>query len=216
SPIHLAEYRVHRAHDGDDVGDLVTGNDVRQDREIREGCAAPLHTVGLGPAVADQVAADLAARPFDSRVALALWNTDLPDRLNPGPRRDRALGKSIENLADDLDRLPELLHAHAVARIAVTSRLHRDLEVEVAVRRVRLGAADVVVDARAADERARDADVFGQLVRDHADTLGADEKEDVVLQHRLVLADALVDDVHHAARLVRPPGREVIARAADL
>src|SRR5262249_36844376 len=206
----------HRAHDGDDVGDFVAGDDVGQDREIREGRAAPLHAVGLGAAIADDVAADLPTRAFDPRVPLALGDADLTDRLHAGPRGDRALGEAIEDLPDDLDRLAEFLHADPVARIAIAGRLDRDFEIEVAVRRIRLGATDVVVDARAPDERPRDADVLGQLARDDTHALGTDEKERVVFEHRLVLADAVVDDVQHAARLVGPAGREVIARAADL
>src|SRR6184192_2466128 len=60
SPIHLAEDGVHGAHDCHDVRDLVPRNDVRQHGEIRERRTPPLHTVGLGAAVADQVATDLA------------------------------------------------------------------------------------------------------------------------------------------------------------
>src|SRR6266508_4149220 len=61
SPVDLAEDGVDRAHDGDDVGDLVTRDDVRQEGQVRERGAAPLHPVGLGRAVCDEVAADLAA-----------------------------------------------------------------------------------------------------------------------------------------------------------
>src|SRR5438094_10514156 len=87
SSIHLAKDGIDRAHDRDDVGDLVAGNDVRQDREVRERRAAPLHAVRLRGAVADHVAAHLAARPFDASVGLALRNPDLRYRLELGPRR---------------------------------------------------------------------------------------------------------------------------------
>src|SRR6266478_2761795 len=68
SPVDLAEDRVDRAHDRHDVGDLVSGHDVRQHREIRERRASPFQSVRLGPAVAHDVAPDLAARAFDARV----------------------------------------------------------------------------------------------------------------------------------------------------
>src|SRR5262245_40310669 len=45
--IHLAKYRVHRAHDRDDVRHLVPGNDMRQHGEIGERCAPPLHSIRL-------------------------------------------------------------------------------------------------------------------------------------------------------------------------
>src|SRR5574341_2536677 len=113
SPIHLTEHRVDRAHDGDDVGDLVAGNDVREHREVRERRATPLQAVGLGPPVADEVAADLAARPLDPRVPLTLGYAHLPHGLHPGSRRDRPRGEAVERLADDPDRLAELDHPHA-------------------------------------------------------------------------------------------------------
>src|SRR4051812_14596265 len=36
SPVHLAEHRIDRAHDRDDVRDAGAGQDVRQDRQIGE------------------------------------------------------------------------------------------------------------------------------------------------------------------------------------
>src|SRR6266511_1059572 len=91
SSVDFAEHGVHRAHDRDDVRNLVAGNDVRQDGKVREGGAPPLHAVWLRAAVAHDVAADLATRPLHARVALAFGHPDLPDRLHPRPRGDRSL-----------------------------------------------------------------------------------------------------------------------------
>src|SRR5439155_15033968 len=102
--------------------------------QVREGRAPPLQPIRLWPAVAHDVAADLAARALDARVALALGHADLRDRLHGGPRGNRALGEPVERLPDDPDRLAELDHAHAVARVAVARGLHRHDEVEIAVR----------------------------------------------------------------------------------
>src|SRR5438067_10837827 len=77
SPVDLAEDGIDGAHDGHDVGHLVTGDDVGQDREVRERGAAPLQAVRLGAAVGDDVAAELPARPFHARVALALGDPHL-------------------------------------------------------------------------------------------------------------------------------------------
>src|SRR5262249_49333544 len=148
--------------------------------------------------------------------ALPLRDAHLPHRLHAGPRGDRALGQPREHLAHDLDGLAELHHAYAVARVAVAGRLHRHPEVEVLVGGVRLAAAQVVGDARATDERAAYAEVQRQLARDHADTLRAQEEERVVFEHRLVLADAPLDEVHRLAAALGPAGRYVVTHAAYL
>ena len=67
--------------------------------EIAERGAAPLEAVGLGAAVGDQVAADLAARAFHPRVAFALGHAHLPHRLHARARGDRPLGQAVERLA---------------------------------------------------------------------------------------------------------------------
>src|SRR5438309_1890047 len=216
SSVDLAEHRVDGAHDRDDVRHLVAGDDVRQHREVREGGAPPLEAIGLRAAVADEVAADLAARAFHPRVAFALRHSHLTDRLHAGPRRDRPLGQAVEPLPDDPDRLPEFDHAHAIARVAVTGGLHRHEEVEILVRRIRLGAAYVVADPRAADERAGHPDRLRELARDHAHALRADAEERVGVEHRLVLVEPRLDDVQGLADFLVPPRRQVVAGAADL
>src|SRR4029453_5440329 len=45
--VDFTEHRIDGAHDGDDVGHLVAGDDVGQHREVREGSAAPLHAIRL-------------------------------------------------------------------------------------------------------------------------------------------------------------------------
>src|SRR6266404_2503558 len=82
SPVDLAEHRVDRPHDRDHVRHLAADENVRQDREIREGGAAPLHPVGLGAAVGDEITAHLAPRAFDPRIRLSLGNADLAHGLH--------------------------------------------------------------------------------------------------------------------------------------
>src|SRR5262249_22204031 len=172
--------------------------------------------VRLRSAVADHVAADLAARALDARVALALGHPHLRDRLDAGPRGDRALGQPVERLPDDPDRLAELHHAHAVARVAVARALHRHDEVEVAVRRVRLGPPHVVAHAPATDERARNADRLRDLARDHTAAWRAQAENGVGLQHRFVLVEPPLDEVDGLAHLLVPAGGDVVAGAAGL
>src|SRR6188472_1804287 len=83
SPIDLAENRVHRSHDRDDVRHLVPGNDMRQHGKIGERRAAPLHAIRLRAAVGNEVTANLAAWPLDARVGLAFRNTNLRHRFEP-------------------------------------------------------------------------------------------------------------------------------------
>ena len=73
--------------------------------------------------------------------------------FRPGTRRDRPLRQAVERLADDLQRLAELDHPHAVAREAVAGGFNRHGELEVLVGGVGIGAAQVEVDARAAQQR---------------------------------------------------------------
>src|SRR4029450_10562783 len=71
---------------------------------------------------------------FPPPLPLALGPPPLPHRLHARPRGDRSFRQPVEDLAHDPDRLAELLHPHAIARVAVPRRLHRHLEVEVLVR----------------------------------------------------------------------------------
>src|SRR5262249_48600714 len=176
----------------------------------------PLQPVRLRPAVGHHVAADLAPRAFDAPVPLALRDPHLTDGLHAGARGNRAFGQAIQDLTHDADRLTELDHANPITGKAVPGRLDGDDEVEILVRRVRLGAAPVVGPAGAADERARDADLLRELPRNDTDTLGTDEEERVVVEHRLVLVDAALDEVHRLTALLRPPRRHVVARPSDL
>src|SRR2546428_398031 len=73
-----------------------------------------------------------------------------------------------------------------------------------------------MVHARAAGERPRDAHLLGELARDHDDPLRADAEERVVLEHRFVLVDPLLDEVDSLADLLVPARRDVVARPADL
>ena len=56
-------------------------------------------------------------------------------------------------------------------------------------------------------QRPGDADLQGQLARDHADALRAHQEEGVALQHRLVLVEPLLDEVDGLAHwLAQPAG----------
>src|SRR2546422_3874962 len=216
SPVDLAEHGVHRAHARPPASSVAPGREVWTGGRLGEGASPPLHAVWLRPAVAHDVTADLATRPLHTRVALTLGHPDLPDRLHPRPRRDRSFGEPVEALTDDPDRLSELAHPHAVARVAVAGGLHRDDEVEILIGRVRLGPPDVVAHPRAPDERPRHSHLLGEFARDHADPLRTHAEEGVVFQHRLVLVDPRLDEVDGLAHFLIPARRGVVTRASDL
>src|SRR5689334_8358278 len=149
SSVDFTKDGIDGAHDGHDVGDLHAGQDVREHREVGERSAAPLEPVGLRPAVGDEITADLAARALDAPVALALRDAHLAHGLDARPRRDGSLRQPVQDLPRDGDRLAELGHAHAVARVAIAGRLDRNAEVEFLVRGIRRRLPQVVRDARA-------------------------------------------------------------------
>ena len=189
---------------------------MREHRKVGEGGPAPLHAVGLGSPVGDEVAAHLSARTFHARVAFALGDAHLAHRLDAGAGGHRPLRQPVERLPHDVDRLAELDHPHPVAGVTVARRLHRHLEVEVLVGGIGLEAPDVVAHPGAADQRAGDADGLGQLARDRAHALGARLEEGVPLEHVLVLVEALLDQRDRLAALLGPAGRNVVAGAAHL
>src|SRR5204862_6384886 len=117
-----------------------------------------------GGAFGHDEAGGLTARRLDRRVHLAGRHTEaLGDQLEvvnqrlhaggqlvAGRQGDLAvvgyvgaLGQAVERLLDDPERLAHLLHAHAVAVVVVAHGADRDVELEVVVRRVRRGLAQV-------------------------------------------------------------------------
>src|SRR5262245_64434928 len=95
---------------------------------------------------------------------------------------------------------------------AVAGGFDWDCEVEVLVRGVRRRSAKVEVDARSAQQRPGDADIFRELAADVANALRAGEEERVVLKQAFVLADALIDHVDRLPARIGPAGRDVVAR----
>jgi hypothetical protein len=62
-------------------------------------------------------------------------------------------GQLVQALVNDPHALAHLLHAHQVTIVAVAHRPDRHLELELIVDQVRLGLAQVVIDAAAAEVR---------------------------------------------------------------
>ena len=130
--------------------------------------------VRLGGPVRDEVAAELAARRLDGHVDLALGDPEalgeelevVDERLHrlvdarPRRRRDLAVLDAVvagrhllEDLADDPDRLADLVEAHRVAVEGVAERADDDVEVDLVVGQVRHRAAQVPRHAGGAQDR---------------------------------------------------------------
>ena len=164
--------------------------------QIDEGGRAHVPAIGVGPAFAHQVEAQLALGALDAGVGLAGRRAQGPGHLG----RVLALGDIAERLLQDAHALPDLADAHQVAVVGVAVEGHRHLEVKAVVDGVGLGAANVVVDARGAGHRAGDAVGAGQLRLEHAHALAA-HHQDLVLGQQLL---HLVHVAGHAATISLP------------
>src|SRR5690349_13074096 len=74
--VDLAEHDVHRADDGDGVGQHVAAGHLVEGRQVRETGGADLQAVGLVGAVAGQVDAELALGVLDRRIGLAFGHVE--------------------------------------------------------------------------------------------------------------------------------------------
>ena len=100
--------------------------------------------------------------------------------------------------------------------MAVAGGLHRDLELEVLVRRIRPGAPEIEVHAGGPQQRPANPDVLRERGRDHTNALRAHGEERVVSEHRLVFVQPLLDEIDGGPALGHPAGRNVVPHAAHL
>src|SRR5215471_18313315 len=166
SSIHLPEHDVERAEDGGDVGEHVAFAEEVHRLQMRETGRPDLALVGLVGAVRDEIDAKLALRRLDRGIDFAgghmeafgvelemmdqrlhralhlgaLWWNDLVvvDGDRPLPFWPAQLGDA---LLHDVRRLAHLLHADAVAIIAIAVLADRDVEIELGIALVRLRLA---------------------------------------------------------------------------
>jgi hypothetical protein len=130
----------------------------------------------------------------------------------------------LEAPAEDLDALHHLEDAAvrpvpAVAERALLARADDHVEGLVlhhlAVQRVRHVAAEVEVDARAAQHRTGQAEVERHLLRDHADVRRALHEDLVHHEEVDVFLPLLLEHVAEAAHFLEPAGGRVVEHAAD-
>src|SRR5262249_25108370 len=111
---------------------------------------------------------------------------------------------ALDALADDLDRLEDLVEPDliAVEHVAVVGVDH--VEVDVVVREIRLRAPEVPREAGGPQDRPGDAQPEGLLGGDHTDTHGAFAPDRVVGEQLVVVVHAALDDLAELERLVLP------------
>ena len=149
-------------HDDDGVGQEAAAHHQRQALQVHEARPPDVHPVGLGPAVGHQVAAELAAGGLDGHVDLALGHPEalgedlevVDQRLHrlvdaaAGRRRDLLVLDAVvagrhllDDLADDPDRLADLVEADRVPVEVVAEGADDDVELDLVVAEVRHRAA---------------------------------------------------------------------------
>ena len=173
---------------------------------------ADVHAVRLRRAVAHDVAAELAARRLDRHVGLALGHLEalgedlevvdqrLHRLVDASARRRRDLlvldpvvaarAWLVEDLADDPDRLADLVEADGVAVEAVAVAADDHVELDLVVVEVGHVAAQVPRHAGGAQDRAGGAEGDGLLGGDDADALEPLAVDRLAGEEHVVLVEA--------------------------
>src|SRR5436190_14168754 len=212
STIHLTQDDVDRANQGHDIGDKMSLYQSRQRLQVAERRRPDAEAVRVGRlAVADDEVAEFALWRLDRVIRLTRRRLDQPWHLAD----DWTFRKSLRRLANDAQRLAELLHAHQVAVVGVAGGAERNVEVHLVVRRVGFVLAHVARDAGSAKRRAAHPERGGFSAGNDADALGAFEPDAIVREQGLVLVDFRVHDVAEREHLLIPSRRKVQRQAAD-
>ena len=156
---------------------------VLEDREVDEGRRPHAVSVGVGPAVADEIKADLALGPLDASVGLARLRAESPQL---GLRvHDRAAGNVAQRLAQDPDRLPHLEDAHHVPVVGVAVVAQRHPESEAGIDAVAVDFAQVVGHPGRPQHGAGHPGADRKVGRQPPDPLGARHQDLVAGEQRL-------------------------------
>src|SRR3954447_20319927 len=133
----------------------MAAHEPRQRLEIAERWRTHPETVRIRRlAVAHDEVTELALRRFDRVIRFAGRRLDQTRHLAD----DGSFRNTLCRLADDAQRLAELLHAYEVAIVGVPGHADGDVEVHLVVGRVRFVLAHVARDARAAQRWTAEAE----------------------------------------------------------
>src|SRR5436305_2653464 len=237
SSLELSCNDVQAPQRDDGVGDRAALDQAGEGGKDGETGRPAVDAVRFARAVADDVEAELAVRPLDHAVHLPLRDRDaVHDQLevvdhglhlvvagllgrqrhvrivdDPRPGRHAA----VEELADHLQRLPDLQHADAEAVVDVAAVEHRHLEVERVVEVVGVGPPDVVADAARPQAGAGPAPVDRVLARDGGDADRAVDPDPVLVDQGLDVVDPRRDHLQQLAAARLEVRWQVQDQAAD-
>ena len=137
-------------------------------------------------------------------------------------RADLAVVGAIESirqighcLAEDAHALAHFLHANDIASVTVAVGGDGHVEIVVLIAAVGHVAAQIPVDAAAAQHRAGETHVDGVLAADDADALQAFFPQRAAGQHVLVVVEHAGQDVDKVLQFGQEGGRQVFPHAAD-
>src|SRR5450759_1141374 len=215
SSVHLPEHHVDRAHDAGDVGQHVTAAEEIHRAQMREAGRADLALVRLVGAVGDQIDAELALGRLDRGIHFAGRHVEalgveleVLDQRFHGALHLAALGRHdfavvdrdpalalgaaqfFQALLHDFYGLAHLLHADAVAIIAVAVLADRYVEFHLGIALIGLRLAQIPGRTRAAHHHPGEAAVPGVGELNHADVDGA-------LLENAVVGEQALDVVAH-------------------
>src|SRR5207302_4308074 len=129
-------------------------------------------------------------------------------------RHHRPIGQLCPRLADYLHALAKLLHAHQEAIVYIAVRAYRHFEIYPVIHGVGHRLADIVGHAGTAQRRPGQTPLYSILGRYDPHTLDPAQEDRVLRQERIVLAEALRQDIHEGFELVAEAWRDVLGEAA--
>ena len=209
---------------------------MRQRLDVDERWCPDVHPVRLGGAVRCDVATDLAARALDGDVDLAFgdleaFGEDLEvvdqrfHRLVDASarwRRDLLVldavvtpRQLVEDLADDADRLVDLVQPDGVTIERVAVAADDDVELDVGVAQVRHAPTQVPGDTGGTQDRTGRAERQRLLRGDDPDALQPLAPDRLAGHQDVVLLEPGREDVHQRPHVVAPVGGQIGGDTAD-
>src|SRR5918992_3263838 len=165
--------RVHEAHDGHDVRQVVSGDYLLQQLHVYRARGPVVHPVRGIRAIRDDVYRVLAARRLGPAEAFAFCRA----YAAPCVPQNLALGQVLQDLLDDPDALLYLAYPHPVRSLDVARLVGDHVEVHVRVPAVRVIPAHVEAYPGTAQGRSREAHLDGLLLCQLPDTPGARDED---------------------------------------
>src|SRR5437588_785124 len=137
--VDATEYDVRAADNGDRITHLMSTQQLWQNLQIAEGGGTHLGPPWVFAAVADEIVAVLPPAVLNGKIGFSPWWTQGHGHAG----RNRSRWHLVEGHPAQADALVDLLHAHAVASIAIALLAHLYLYRHLAVGHVGPGCAHI-------------------------------------------------------------------------